>query len=107
VFTLDADELKYLPDIWIENRDKISEYVHPTQKPVRLVYRAIRKSLQKDGTVIDLFGGSGSTMSGCEQTGRVSYTMELDPYYCDVIRKRYQKLVTGAEEGWQEATKAV
>lgn len=58
-------------------------------------------------SVLDSFGGTGSTLIACEQLGRKCYMMELDPKYCDVIRKRYWKFVTGSEEGWQDGTKAI
>ena len=79
---------------------------HPTMKPVGLVAYLVQNSTQKGDKVLDSFGGSGSTLIACEQTGRVCYIMELDPRYCDVIRKRYWKLATGDEEGWEEGTKA-
>ena len=47
---------------------------------------------KNDDTVLDLFGGSGTTIIACEQTGRIGYSMELDPKYCDVIIKRYENL---------------
>ena len=50
----------------------------------------IRNSTKKGQVVLDLFGGSGSTMMACEQLGRVSYTMELDPKYCDAIIERWE-----------------
>jgi len=53
----------------------------------------------KDQIVYDGFGGSGSTLIACEQTNRNCYMMELDPNYCDVIRKRYYKFI-GKEEEW-------
>ena len=62
---------------------------HPTMKPVELSARAIKNSSKANDIVLDLFGGSGSTLIACEQTKRVCYIMELDPRYCDVIRKRY------------------
>lgn len=55
-------------------------------------------------SVLDSFGGTGSTLIACEQLNRKCFMMELDPKYCDVIRKRYWKLTTGSEEGWQEGT---
>lgn len=64
------------------------------------------KNFSKE-SVLDSFGGTGSTLIACEQLGRRCYMMELDPKYCDVIRKRYWKFVTGSEEGWQDGTKAV
>lgn len=58
-------------------------------------------------SVLDSFGGTGTTLIACEQLGRKCYMMELDPKYCDVIRKRYWKFVNGSEEGWQEGTPAI
>ena len=64
---------------------------HPTMKPIELVARAIGNSSNKGDIVLDLFGGSGSTLIACEQTGRKCRMMELDPRYCDVIVDRWQK----------------
>lgn len=80
---------------------------HPTMKPVELMAYQMNNSSKSGDSVLDLFGGSGSTLIACEQTGRKCYMMELDPKYCDVIRKRYWKFATGSEEGWQDGTKAV
>ena len=63
--------------------------VHPTQKPVALSVRAFGNHI-KYLNVLDLFGGSGSTLIGAEQTGRKAFVMELDPKYCDVIVKRWE-----------------
>lgn len=79
---------------------------HPTMKPVGLIAYLIQNSTKKGDSVLDSFGGSGTTLIACEQTGRVCYMMELDPHYCDVIRRRHWKLKTGDEEGWEEGTKA-
>lgn len=65
---------------------------HPTMKPVKLVAYLIRNSSRPGENVIDVFGGSGSTLIACEQTGRTCYTAELDSRYCDVIVKRWEKL---------------
>jgi len=62
---------------------------HPTMKPVELFAYQIKNSSKKEDKVLDLFGGSGTTLIACEQLGRKCYMMELDPKYCDVIRKRY------------------
>lgn len=62
---------------------------HPTMKPVPLMAYEIRNSSRVGDTVLDSFGGSGSTLMACEQTGRKCVTMELDPHYCDVILKRW------------------
>ena len=76
-------------DVWDVDRPKVSED-HPTMKPVELVARAITNSSARGDTVLDLFGGSGSTLMACEQTGRRCRTMELDPGYCDVIVRRWE-----------------
>jgi len=65
---------------------------HPTQKPIELCARAIKNSSKQDDIVLDLFGGSGSTLIACEQTNRICYGMELDPKYIDVIIKRWENL---------------
>ena len=88
-------------------KDDTTTRVHPTQKPVKLVEWFFEKWGNIDELVVDLYGGSGSTLIACEQLGRKCYMMELDPKYCDVIRKRYWKFVTGSEEGWQDGTSKV
>ena len=69
---------------------------HPTMKPIDLIGYQISNSSKKGNIVLDLFGGSGSTLIACEQLNRNCYTMELDPRYCDVIVKRWEAL-TGKE----------
>ncbi len=64
---------------------------HPTMKPVRLFERLIRNSSKEEDIVLDPFGGSGTTIIACSKTNRVARTMELDPHYCDVIRRRWTK----------------
>ena len=64
---------------------------HPTQKPIKLVEWFLTRYAKKGWLVVDLFGGSGSTLIGCEKNNIRCRTMELDPHYCDVIRKRYTK----------------
>jgi DNA modification methylase len=80
-------EIKNESDLWEVKKD--TNYSHPTQKPVALSVRAFGNHI-KLLNVLDLFGGSGSTLIGAEQTGRNAYLMELDPKYCDVIIKRWQ-----------------
>lgn len=63
---------------------------HPTPKPVEMVENEILISSNKNSIVVDLFGGSGTTLIACEKTKRINYSMELDPHYCDVIIKRWQ-----------------
>lgn len=66
--------------------------IHPTMKPLELITNELQISSNKDGIVVDPFGGSGSTLIGCEQTGRICRTIELDPKYVDVIVKRWENL---------------
>ena len=65
---------------------------HATPKPIALCSRAIKSSSRKDEIVLDVFGGSGSTLIACEQLNRKCYMMELDPKYCDVIITRWETL---------------
>ena len=81
---------KRIGSVWKVDKDGASTYIHPTQKPVALPEEAIDKTTRQGDLVLDLFGGSGSTLIACEKTNRVSYNMELDPKYCDVIIKRWQ-----------------
>ncbi len=66
--------------------------IHPTMKPVKLMARLIRNSTRQGEFVLDLFGGSGSTLVACEQINRQCFTMEYDPRYCDAILDRWEKL---------------
>lgn len=74
-----------------EGQEEIGD-VHPTMKPLKLLCDKIKISSNKNGGVLDLFGGSGSTLIACEQLDRTCYMMELDPKYCDVIIKRWETL---------------
>lgn len=76
-------------DIWRIKRTSKND-LHPTMKPVELVEKAIIDGSQINAIVLDLFGGSGTTMISCEKNGRYARLMELDPKYCDVIVKRWQ-----------------
>ena len=76
-------------DLWEIAKD--TNYVHPTQKPVALCARAL-KNHKKAMNIVDLFGGSGSTLIACEQLNRKCYMAELDPHYCDVIIQRWENL---------------
>lgn len=76
-------------DIWKIKRTSKNE-LHPTMKPVELVEKAINDGSQINGIVLDLFGGSGTTMIASERLNRISRLMELDPKYCDVIIRRWQ-----------------
>jgi DNA modification methylase len=77
-------------DVWFVKKP-VSNDLHPTMKPVELVERSIRNSSKSRETVLDPFGGSGSTLIACEKAGRQSRLIELEPKYCDVIVRRYQE----------------
>ena len=85
-------------DVWYMSRGATGDYVHPTQKPVELVERAITNSSKGGDIVLDVFGGSGSTMIACEKIGRHSRLMELDPKYCDVIIQRWEEFTGNKAE---------
>lgn len=82
--------------VWEVSRGDVGKYVHPTQKPLELLAIPIHNSSQRGDVTADFFGGSGSTLIACDQLGRICRTMELDPKFCDVIKKRYQA-ATGIE----------
>ena len=76
--------------VWSMDKEKKCD-LHPTMKPIALVARAIQNSSEKNDIVIDLFGGSGSTLIACEQLDRKCYMMELDAKYVDVIIARWEQ----------------
>jgi DNA modification methylase len=82
---------KEYQDIWRIQRKIGRDNDHATKKPIELVERAIKHTTSFGDIVLDLFGGSGSTTIACEKNKRTSYIMELEPYYCDVIIKRWQE----------------
>ena len=95
------DELvKLLEDIYSENlastiinEDKPkSSDLHPTMKPVRLIGYLIKNSSKREENVLDLFGGSGTTLIACEQLNRNAFLMEYDPHFADVIIQRWENL---------------
>ena len=77
--------------VWEYNKPKAND-LHPTMKPIPLVARAINNSSRKGEVVLDLFGGSGTTLIACEELKRKALIMELDERYVDVIIKRYSRL---------------
>ncbi len=81
---------KRIGSVWKVNKDGAGSYLHPTQKPVALPEEALDKTTKKGYKVLDLFGGSGSTLIACEKIGRNAYLMELDEKYVDVIITRWQ-----------------
>lgn len=74
-----------------ENKPFIND-LHPTMKPIKLLSKLIKNSSRMNEKILDLFGGSGSTLIVCEQIQRTCYMMELDPKYCDVIVRRWEEL---------------
>lgn len=88
----------------IEMDRPVRNGVHPTMKPVGLFDYQIKNNTRESDVVLDLFGGSGTTLIACEQNGRKSRLMELDPKYVDVIVNRWQKL-TGKEAVRQDGIK--
>ncbi len=81
-------------DIWNYNKPRVND-LHPTMKPVELVERAIKNSSKSRDIVLDLFGGSGTTLIASEKTGRQARLIELDPKFVDVIVKRWQDYCGG------------
>lgn len=79
-------------DVWDVAKRSTNTMSHPTQKPLALVNKAIKNSSRRGGVVLDIFGGSGTTLIAAEKTGRIAYVMELDPKYADAIRDRWEAL---------------
>lgn len=82
---------KRIGSVWSIGKDAPSDYMHPTQKPVALAGQAIASTSDRGDIVLDLFGGSGSTLIACQQLNRICYMMEYDPHYADVIIDRWEK----------------
>lgn len=82
---------EYRTTIWKYDKPRKCD-LHPTMKPVALVANCLMDGTQEGDIVLDLFGGSGTTMIACEQLGRKSRIMELDPHYCDVMIARWEKI---------------
>ena len=89
-------------DVWHVKKVNPQQMVHLTEKPVELAVRAMQYSSRAGENVLDLFGGSGSTLIAAEQTGRKAFLMELDPPYCDVIVQRWEKFTGRKAEPQQE-----
>jgi len=81
---------KRIGSVWTFNKDGAIAYQHPTQKPVALAVEAITKTTNQSTSILDLFGGSGSTIIACEKLNRKCFMMEIDPHYCSVIIKRWE-----------------
>lgn len=81
-----------IPTTVIDEDKPLHSAVHPTMKPIKLIGRFIKNSSRRGETVLDIFGGSGSTMIAAEQLDRICYMIELDPRYCDVTVNRWEEL---------------
>lgn len=84
------------PTSVVKENKPLKNDLHPTMKPIKLLARLMTNSSKDGDNILDLFGGSGSTLITAEQLGRKCYMMEIDPHYCDVIIARWEKL-TGAK----------
>jgi len=93
---------KRIGSVWSISKDNATDYVHPTQKPIKLSEFAIKNTTNKNEIVLDLFGGSGSTLIACEQLERSCYMMEFDPKYVDVIINRWEQFTGRKAELIQE-----
>lgn len=87
-----TDDVLDLFCIWLEKRKAGQEYLHPTEKPVTLHEKPLRRCSKPGDLVLDTFGGSGSTLIACEQMKRRAFLLEIDPVFCDVIIDRWQSL---------------
>jgi len=95
IFVLGKPPIKRYDTDYFEigtDREKDLHEKHPCPKPVELMAKLIMPQTRQGGTVLDVFGGSGSTMIACEKIGRSCYTMEFDPCYVDIIIERWEKL---------------
>jgi DNA modification methylase len=93
--------IKNATDVWTVRKVTPTAMVHLTEKPVGLAERAMSYSSRKGEHVLDLFGGSGSTLMAAERMGRRAFLMELDAAYCDVIVTRWQDFTGQKAEGWR------
>ena len=80
---------KFTKSVWEIDKPRESK-LHPTMKPIELIANALENSTKENDCVLDVFGGSGSTLIACEQLNRKCYMAELDPNYCDVIIQRWE-----------------
>ena len=91
----------------LEFNRPVSNLEHPTMKPVELFTYLLGNSCPKGGLVLDIFGGSGTTIIAAESIGRRACSVELSPKFCDVIRRRWAEFVHGKEVDWVAATPVV
>lgn len=91
-----SDDILDLFNIWLAKRLPAQEYEHPTQKPPTLHEKPLRRCTKPGDIILDVFGGSGSTLIACEQLKRKALLCEIEPVFCDLIIKRFEQL-TGKE----------
>jgi DNA modification methylase len=87
-----TDTIDDISNLWTSKRLNTSSYEHPTEKPPTLHERPLRRCTKPGQVVLDLFGGSGSTLIACEQLGRKALIVEMSPIFCELIIRRYEKL---------------
>lgn len=90
-------------NVWRISSHNSQQEDHLACFPILLPVEALNRFSKENQIMLDPFSGSGSCMIACEQTNRICYMMEIDPHYCDVIRKRYAKFI-GKEDEWLEVT---
>ena len=86
------DDIIDLFDVWLAKREAGQDYQHPTQKPITLHEKPLKRCTKVGGVVLDVFGGSGSTLMACEQMLRTALLSELEPVFCQVIIDRWEAL---------------
>lgn len=84
------DDLMSIVQLWLVKRDNTADYEHPTQKPITLNEKPMKRCSAPGNIVLDIFGGSGSTLIAAEQLKRRAFLVELDPTFCDLIIRRYE-----------------
>lgn len=84
------DDITDMLDIWLAKRESGDDYQHPTQKPLSLHERPLNRCSKISDNVLDLFGGSGSTLLACEQMKRNAFLVEMSPVFCQLIINRYE-----------------
>jgi DNA modification methylase len=86
------DDIIDIFDIWLAKRDPGQAYQHPTQKPLTLHEKPLKRCTRIGDIVLDYYGGSGSTLLACEQMNRVAFLCEIEPVFCQVVIDRYELL---------------
>jgi DNA modification methylase len=88
------DDIVDIFDIWLAKRESSQDYQHPTQKPVTLHEKPLKRCTKVGDIVLDVFGGSGSTLIACEQMMRTALLSEIEPVFCQVIIDRWEALTS-------------